>query len=143
MNRIPHAAKTLVRQVREQFPDAEIGTDEKDGFGVHRALVFTGDVAEWLRSADLAMSLDDRVDDVWIDAEGTLRVRFVADSRADVAQPEYPLSEVAAIETDDEPDEKITLDELKGTPVAELREMYPQYADLSKKEIIEAVLADL
>lgn len=147
--RIPNAAKTLIRQIEDQFPDADpVTASEMDGYGVHRIVTVTDEsVIEWLSDGDLALILDSRVESVWRDEQG-LHVRFVGDARADSRMPKYPLAEVAAIPEEEEGEDLslgdylLSEDELRGTPVKELREMFPQHAELSKKDLIDEVLAE-
>lgn len=145
--RIPHAARTLVRQMSERFPEDLAAFDDVDGFGVYRSVRYEGEAASFLKAADLALSLDPRVQSV-VSVEEQVLITFVGDARADHAQPEYPLDSVAEIEPieDDSEDDgegytwDITENDLRAMKVAELRESFPEFADLKKADIIEAVL---
>ncbi len=84
MSRTPHAMKTLIRQVTEHREDAALTTDDKDGFGVDRTVVFDEETSKWL-SPLIAIFRDNRIAGIAEDETGSLRVTFVGDNRADNA----------------------------------------------------------
>lgn len=104
MSRIPLAAKMLVEQVVENFPDTQVTQSNVDGLNTYRTVSFSGDAAEWLSKGDLALVLDHRVTNAEMTDEG-FAVTFVGDPRADYASPKFSLAEVVAITEGDE-DEK-------------------------------------
>lgn len=149
MPRAPYAMKTLVKQVSERREDAQAEYGDADGLGVYRTVTFDDSTSGWL--ADLsAVFLDPRVASSSLSDDGSLTVTFVPDIRADQAN-DFPLDAVAAVnEAVDAEEEEIDPEvaerdvreqELKDNPVSWLREQYPDYADLKKNEIVEAVLA--
>lgn len=152
--RIPYAMRTLIQQIGAVH-EVSVALSDLDGWGVYRTVTF-GD-ADHLSDLFAALDTDPRVDTV----DGTA-ITFTSSIRADlpdrfdiagaqkVLGEEDADQEAAALQTllQQESDAAEEYDaeyavreqELKATPVADLRKNYPDYADLKKNEIVQAVL---
>lgn len=100
MPRLSRAAKTLVKQV-----DADYKTDDLDGFGVYRTVIFTK-VKKAKQIAEI-ISLDPRTT---AEVKGnTVTVKFVSTIEADISTPFLGLDDPPAVADeaadDDEADE--------------------------------------
>lgn len=112
MSRSPHAAKTLIGQVRGALgrnPDSKAGletakaVDEPDGLGVHRAFEFDP-VASRLLLKLLPSLDDDRIASYDTSGSGKnekVTVTFVTGNKADLRTP-FPLG---AVEVEPESDQ--------------------------------------
>lgn len=108
MARLPHAAKTLTKQVREHMrrsEDSKAGMEtarpegDPDGLGVYRALRFDKTSSKWLAKV-LEQIDDERIESVETD-KGQVVVKFTHRTAADRRDP-FPLddAEVVADEGD-------------------------------------------
>lgn len=95
MPRIPHAAKTLIRQAVERKPQTKATREgEPDGLGVHRTISFNKATSKWLEP--LLAELDDpRITGYEVEG-GILSVTFSTGIDADDAS-EFPLDAAAEV----------------------------------------------
>lgn len=144
MTRTPHAMKALIADVVKRDEDAAVEVINVDGFGVARTVAFGDATTEWL--APLIEGVrDDRIADVWI-SHGSLHVTFVPDRRADDASSyRLGLVELLVAESDaaeaGEDAYKERREQLEAMKAGELRDEFPQHADLpNKAAIVDAIL---
>lgn len=103
MSRIPHSAKTLIRQVQDHYgrnPDSRAGLNtgtpvgDPDGFNVIRTIKFDRTSSKWLATV-LPVMDDPRIAD-YEEKGGHVYIRFshrtVADQRRD-----FPLDEASLV----------------------------------------------
>lgn len=91
MTAYPPAARTLIAQVRERHPDAEIHpSGDADGYGVTRSITFDAKTSKWLTPI-LEACDDERIDALDHKAK-KVTVVFVGDIRADYAD-EFEIDE--------------------------------------------------
>lgn len=96
MARLPHAAKTLRRQVLDRHPRSTVeGFGDPDGLGVVRTLRFSKSAGQWL--APLLEVIDDnRIVRAEVTDAGYLHVEFSGRPVADQRQ-EFPLTEAQEV----------------------------------------------
>jgi hypothetical protein len=78
--RLPHAGKTLIRQVGEFRPDAESNTGEPDGLGVIREITFDRETGKLIQPL---IKDDPRIASAVLGRKGGLVVTFVSGIAAD------------------------------------------------------------
>lgn len=96
MARLPHAAKTLRRQVLEKHPRSTVeGFGDPDGLGVVRTLRLSKSASDWL--APLLEVIDDnRIVRSEVTDAGYLHVEFSGRPVADQRQ-EFPLADAEEV----------------------------------------------
>ena len=141
MSRQPYGMKTLIEEVSALHEDADhVQLLDRDGFGVYRTVAFDEHTSEKLKDVISALDSDSRIASHEVEEDGRLNVFFVSDHRAD---SRAPFNLAAAHRVLNPPDERGEREkELKATPVADLREQYPDYNDYKKPDLIAAVLVD-
>jgi hypothetical protein len=147
MTRAAPALKTLIRQVAERDEDAAIELRDVDGFGRARTALFGDVTSEWL--GPIIQHLTDKRIASWGFDEAVLYVTVVSGRPADDPS-DFPLGRVEKVL--EEPEyvddgsfsaKQQRADELDAMKAGELREEYPEHADLpNKAAIVEAVLAE-
>lgn len=152
MSRIPPAMKTLIAQVLQHREDAEVNTEEPDGFNVFRRVSFDEQTSNWLEEhLSIFGSADKRIANWFTSRGGHIIIDFVADRRADNAEPfALPQAEWVSpppAEADAEVNALLDYEgrnaELRELRAGQLREQFPQHADLPNKDaIVEAILAE-
>lgn len=91
MTEYPPAARQLVEQVADYFPDGKVEpAGGVDGLGVTRGMTFDETTSKWLGKILDAVD-DERIANVTAH-KGKVTVTFVPDVRADYADP-YPIDE--------------------------------------------------
>lgn len=83
MSRLPFAAKTLIAQVTEKFPDVEVTQGEPDGLRVRRSIGFDPITSEYLAPILLEIN-DPRIADLRWHKDDGLTVTFVPTGAADI-----------------------------------------------------------
>jgi hypothetical protein len=115
MARKPYAMEQLLAEAQAiggDIPKTVLGAE--DGFGVYRDVLFNPPLAEKMFQL-LEIADDDRVNELVEETDGSVRVSFVTDNRADDRTPFYldaadavlneEIEAVAADSADGEPDE--------------------------------------
>jgi hypothetical protein len=152
--RQPLAMKTLIRQIVRRKGDATLETANPDGLGVLRTLRVGDATSEWLVDNHAeSIASDLRVDSLELDEDGVLSIHFVLNSSADDAAPfRLAREEPAPVAVELSPDGPEYVDEgvaerdvreqeLKATPVADLRKTHGYPKSAKKADIVADLLA--